>query len=140
MYVIGIDPGKDTGVAVFCTERKKLIAVDSTDFWGAIKFVQEYDFSIIAEIIIEVPNSKHVWHKGAANARALQRQGANVGSVVREAELLAAGFERFGYNVKRVQPRKKYDAETFAAWTGWDRQTNQHGRDAAMMCFGRSHA
>lgn len=140
MYNIGIDPGKTTGVAVFCTDRRMLIVVRSMTFWDAYDFVQDYDFGIVGEVVVEVPNSKHVWHEAAASTRAIQRQGANVGSAIREAELLAEGLERLGYKVKRVQPRGKVDASKFTQWTGWALSTNQHARDAAMLVYRRPRA
>jgi hypothetical protein len=137
MYTIGIDPGKDTGVAVYCTDRQTLIAVHSMSFWEAYRFVQDYDFGVIKEVVVEVPDSKHVWQKAASSPRALQRQGVNVGSVIREAELMAEGLERLGYKVKRVPPRKKIAAAEFIHWTGWSQKTNQHARDAAMLVYRR---
>lgn len=139
-YVIGIDPGKNTGVAVYCTERQMLIAVTSMTFWEAYQFVQDYDFAAIQEVVVEVPDTKHVWQKAASGTRAMQRQSVNVGSVIREAELLAEGLERLGYKVKRVPPRRKITAAEFTQWTGWTQTTNQHARDAAMLCYRRPRA
>lgn len=135
--VVGIDPGKSTGFAVYSVDWERLIVLETLDFWGAYDRAMGFVRTVPTMVIIEVPNSKHVWHKGAASERALQRQGANVGSVVREAELLAEGLARENCIVKRVQPRKKVNAKDFATITGWTNRSNQHERDAAMMCFGR---
>lgn len=136
---VGIDPGKQTGFAVYDPHLRRLTEVWTVSFWEVFTRLQDYRACGVAEVTIEVPTTKHVWHKAASGPRALQRQGVNVGSVIREAELLAEGLEREGYNVRRVTPRGKTNAEKFKAFTGWCGRTNQHERDAALMCFGRGH-
>lgn len=133
--IIGIDPGKQTGFAIFGAGEFKMIA--TLDFWSAFSAVSLYPPEVVHQVIIEVPDTKHVWQKAAATTKSLQRQGVNVGSVIREAELLAGGIERYGYKVKRVNPRKKVDAKTFREYTGYTGSTNQHERDAAMLCYRR---
>lgn len=136
MIVIGIDPGKQTGFAVYDGDR--FLEISTRTFWEAFYRVELYRIQQeIKQIIIEVPDTKHVWQKAAASTKALQRQGVNVGSVIREAELLAEGLERLGLPVKRVAPRKKVNAEIFKKYTGYTSRTNQHERDAALLCFGR---
>ena len=137
--VIGIDPGKDTGYAVYSIVEGKLTTVTSTDFWDAFIAVEELGPERVAEVVVEVPDNKHVWHGAAANAKANQRMGLNVGMAIREGELLAEGFRRRGYNVRTVHPRGKVDTKKFNAFTGWTGRTNQHARDAALLCFRRGH-
>ena len=133
---IGIDPGTKTGFAVADAYTGQLISVETLDFWGVVDRVRvlRFDHNVV-EIVIEVPDTKHVWHKGASGPAALQRQGVNVGSVIREAQLLAEGLERLGLPVKRVAPRGKQPADKFATFTGWTARTNQHERDAALLVF-----
>ncbi|MBA1446503.1 MAG: hypothetical protein M3H12_19980 [Chromatiales bacterium] len=137
-YSIGIDPGKSTGFAVYSIAENQLSELQTVTFWDAYnQVVTRFKPEQLTRVVIEVPNSKHVWHKAASSLRALQRQGADVGGVVREAELLADGLERAGYPVTRAQPRKKLGAEVFKNHTGWRDRSNQHCRDAAMLCWGR---
>lgn len=135
---IGIDPGKDTGYAVYSISERKLIEVLSVDFWAAFEKVKMWRPEFVAVVVVEVPTSKHVWHGDAANAAANQRMGLNVGMAIREGELMAEGLTRLGYNVRTVHPRGKVEAKKFEAFTGWKHRTNQHGRDAALLCYGRS--
>lgn len=139
MITIGIDPGKETGFAVYDHLEKRLIVLDTVDFWTAYSWTLYYwRRRTIRCVVIEVPSNKHVFHKPGANAAANQRMGVHVGSVIREAELLAIGIELNGINVKRVEPVGKRDAaafkEAFPEWTG---RSNQHNRDAAFMTLRR---
>lgn len=137
---IGIDPGTDTGFAMADADTGQLFSIETVTFWEAfdrIRHLQAHVETEVVEIVIEVPPTKHVWQKSARELRALQRQSVDVGSVIREAQLLALGLERLGLPVKRVAPRGKQPADKFAAFTGWDARTNQHERDAALLVFRR---
>ena len=140
MIVIGIDPGTTTGFAVYCPSTNRLTVVKSTSFWEAYRSVVAFHPSEVLGVVIEVPDTKHVWQKVAMGTKAIQRQAVNVGGVLREAQLLADGIEKVGYRVKRVNPRKKIDANTFREFTGWQGQTNQHERDAGILCWRRNAA
>ncbi|MCP4277705.1 MAG: hypothetical protein GY779_15265 [Gammaproteobacteria bacterium] len=136
-YSIGIDPGKNTGFALYGIPEAKLLIVDSMDFWRVYNAVLRYKTNDLSRVVVEVPATKHVWHKDAANTKAMQRQAVNVGGVIREAELMADGLEYLGYPVVRVHPRGKVDRERFIKYTGWTDRCNEHARDAAMLCYGR---
>ena len=129
--VIGIDPGMHTGVA-FC-ENGKLINVFETDFWGCIDYLLE---NPNATVVIEMPPTKHVWHNGAKTKCSIQRTGVNVGSCIREAELLIKWMHRNQRIYVIQKPMGKKNAAQFKQITGWNGRTNQHMRDAGMICFG----
>ena len=137
IYSIGIDPGKSTGFAVYHIQEEKLVRLETLSFWSAFGQTLIYEPDNVSRVVIELPDSKHVWHKDANGTAAIQRQAVNVGSVLREAELLAMGIENAGYNVQTTNPRGKVDAKRFKMITGWTGQSNQHERDAGLLCFGR---
>lgn len=128
--VIGIDPGKNTGLA----EYDGSWCVFKTTFWGAVDEVLFFAPEETA-VIVELPRSKHVWHGKGQNSKAMARTGVNVGSVVREAELLAERFIAFGYTVVTVHPKGKTTASHVKALTGYEGRTNQHTRDAIMLAW-----
>lgn len=131
---IGIDPGKKTGIAVMENDILRLLI--SLDFWGAYAFVCNYPVSSIRAIVIEDTRDLPVFHKQAKTFGAIAATGRNVGSVCREAQLLAEGFERAGYNVikKSRNPKTpKLSSRQFRQLTGWMNRTNSHMRDAAML-------
>ncbi len=130
MIAIGCDPGILSGIAI-CDDGK-LIKLFDTDFWGCIDVFMEYPD---AHFIIELPNSKHIWHNGATSKRAIQRTGINVGSCIREAELLVNWLKRNDRNFITCHPKGKVTAVDFKQVTGWKKKTNQHQRDAGMLAW-----
>ncbi len=129
--VIGIDPGKTTGIAI--SRNGKLVSVFDSDFWGCVSTLKAYES---ATVIIELPSTKHVWHNEAVNKRAVQRTGVNVGSCIREAELLIKWLSLNERNYIIQRPQGKKTADQFAKITGWTKRTNQHQRDAGILCYG----
>ena len=129
---IGIDPGKKTAIAVYCSITKRIIDVFMTDFWGAYEYLQaEQNNALIKQVTIEVPRTKSNWHKKGCDITS-----ANVGGIYREANLLADGIERLGLKVVRQHPQGKVDAEYVERVTGYKDRTNEHSRDAIMLCWG----
>lgn len=135
--VIGIDPGKQTGYAVYSMTERRLVQVLTTDFWAAYNRVRQWTLQDVHLVVVEVPDSRHVWHGSAGSEKANQRMGLHVGMAIREGELMVEGLRRSGYNVHTANPRGKVDAARFAQFTGWTARTSQHARDAALLCYGR---
>ena len=117
MKVIGIDPGKHTGVAL--SVDGKLTEVFETDFWGAIQVIDSFKY---AAIVVELPVSKHVWHNDAVNKAAIQRTGVNVGSCIREAELLIAYLSGKDRQFIVQKPAGKMNSAAFKVLTGWNKK------------------
>lgn len=134
MIVYGIDPGKKTAIAKYDKKLGRLTDVFTVDFWGCYEYFS-YDYVLndapISKVIIEVPRTKSNWHKKGCDITA-----ANVGGIFREANLLADGLEKLGYEVVRQHPQGKVDAEYVKRLTGWKDRTNEHTRDAIMLCWG----
>ena len=129
--VIGIDPGKHTGFAIAIDG--KLTNLIETDFWGCIDLLAEHDDAIV---VIELPDTKHVWHDEAKTKGAIQKTAGNVRSCIEKAELTIAWLHRNNRNYVIQRPQGKINAEKFKRITGWAGQTNQHTRDAGMLCYG----
>lgn len=129
---IGIDPGKKTAIAIYDSTLKRIIDVFMTDFWGAYDYMKfEQNDTLIEQVIIEVPRTKSNWHKKGCDITS-----ANVGGIYREANLLADGIERMGLKVVRQHPQGKVDAAYVKKITGYQGKTNEHTRDAIMLCWG----
>lgn len=139
MITIGIDPGVTTGIAVWDCEQRKLTHVKSMSILEAMKQVREA-FAFHGSdcfVIVEDARKRKVYN--FADARAERGPGVRegVGSIKRDSsiweEFLTA--EKIPHLLR--SPRiTKIDAKRFELQTGWDRITNQHGRDAAMIVFG----
>lgn len=137
MYVIGIDPRRKTGMVVYDRRKKIISTVLTTDFWGAVGLIKkDYPPSVVFLIVVEVPKTKHVWQDKATTKGSIQRTAFNVGSVCREAELLAEYFIRAGYKVITQHPQGKRSAGEVKKITKYQGSTNEHTRDAIMLVWG----
>ena len=130
--VIGIDPGKTTGVALLDKKKGELLELKSMTFWSAMNYCI---LSSAATVIVEVPETRAVWSGGNATGKAKIKVATNVGGTIREAELMVEGLELAGKKVIRVHPIGKLDAEQFNRMTGWTGSSNEHTRDAGRMAF-----
>jgi hypothetical protein len=130
MICIGCDPGKSTGIAI--AQNGKIVELLTTDFWGSVDIFNAYPN---ATVVIELPNTKHVWHK-SSNEKTTQRTGVNVGSCIREAELLIKWLHKESRNYIIQKPKGKLNAGQFNKITGWTKQSNQHERDAGILVHG----
>ena len=127
LYNIGIDPGKDTGLAVWNGNLGQFVELIATDFVGAIDMCLEYKNNV-EKVFVEVPPTKFNWHDPAA--------AHNVGRVCREAELMVEMLKYYEFQVISVPPQGKIDDDQFRKLTEYPHKTNQHKRDAAMLVWG----
>lgn len=144
-FVFGIDPGVKTGFALWDREEKCFDWIETSTFWGVyFRITVSHVFSPLnTEIVIEVahhaPTFAHLKAEGQ-NKHTLSKIARNVGQVTREAQLLVEGFRQRGFTVIEQKPLGKAkkaadDVRDFERLTGWTKQTSQHARDAARLCF-----
>lgn len=133
--IVGIDPGVNTGFAIWHCDRKELIEVATMGITVAMKHVQVMERSGSLKRVVFEDARLRKWFgtKGAEAA-----QGA--GSIKRDCSI----WEEFlsgltGIPFQMVSPKgkgKKIDAATFVRLTKWDGRTSEHARDAAMLVLG----
>lgn len=130
-YIIGIDAGTRTGIAVFNTEERRLTDVKSLPIHKALDFIKLFKPS---NTLIRVEDArKRKWFGDRTNSKL---QGA--GSVKRDCSIWEAFLKDEGFMFQMVHPIKgatKMNAQLFKTATKWGKTTNQHGRDAAMLVF-----
>lgn len=144
-YVVGIDPGKSTGFAVYDRSTKKLIELKTLTFWKTVTELDSWveDCGKGFEVFIENPADVSPTFKksGVANRRAENKISQNVGSNKRDALLLMEYLEIKGIKFTPLSPRgrkmAKMDAEVFQRWCGWSESSSQHSRDAGALIYGR---
>jgi len=134
MILIGIDPGRHIGLAVYETNIGWIDIATYTDAEAVIGEVQVWRGPLT--VYIEDPaKNKPVFQRPGVSARAMLRVAQNVGANKEAARSLIERLRGLGIDVVPVAPRraKKMDAKTFQRLTGWTGRTSQHARDAAAL-------
>jgi hypothetical protein len=155
---IGIDPGANTGFAVWNRVRsgQYFSQIECTDFWGAIDKLEEFHLMLCPQhdlklvVVIEASNLNRSMHASTMDKiagtpseklRRILKMAQDVGGVKRECELLMKWCERNGITFIAAQPTAKsytkLKADRFTQLTGWKARTNEHSRDAAMLVWGK---
>lgn len=134
--IVGIDPGVSTGFAIWSRSEKKLTDVQTTTITGAMSLIRlMHGHGALHSVVFEDARLR-TWF-GSKGREALM----GAGSIRRDCSIwteFLSGLE--GVPFKPVSPQDKgakLDAARFARLTGWTGRTSEHGRDAAMLIFGR---
>ena len=144
MYYIGIDTGVNTGIAVWDNRKRSLLLVDTTTIHKAMKVVEEYKEIAESEstkVVVRVEDPRQrTWFGTERMSREEERKRLQgVGSVKRDASIWDAFLEDLEVEYEMVAPKRnvtKLTQERFKAITGWEKWTNEHSRDAAMLIYG----
>lgn len=134
-YLIGVDPGTITGVAIYDRKKKKLVKIYSMSITQAMKVV--YNLHAYGSNGVEVwfeDARKRKWF-GAKGPEALQ----GAGSIKRDCTIWADFLTENEISFKAIPPQRgatKWNAKYFKKLTGWEGRTNEHARDAAALVYG----
>jgi hypothetical protein len=134
-YIIGIDPGVNTGFAVWDRLDKKLIKVKTLTAVQAEEMVKRDFLALDAKILVRFEDARLRHWFGKAGRE--QLQGA--GSIKRDCQRWEEFLTYYDIPFEEVSPknnRTKMSAEEFKRLTGWNERCSEHARDAAMLCFG----
>ena len=146
-YSIGIDPGVNMGFCLYDKTARKIVKLDTLEFWELFDALDEIKQYIAPQnIIFYIENSalnKPTFVKlGGDTQKKVQKISRNVGSNQRESTLLIEGIRRYGFTVIEVKPtgvrgqKRKWDESFFKKVTGYAGRSSQHARDAAMLVYG----
>lgn len=135
--IIGIDPDLDkSGVAVRWSDAMSLNNLTFIE----LKELIEREQPVIKKVVVEAGwlNEKANFHYRPNQTKAQgERIAKNVGENHATGKLIVQLIESMGVPVQLIRPtRKKLDAKEFNRITGWDKQSNQEQRDAAMLVWG----
>lgn len=135
--IVGIDPGVNTGFAIWHRAEKRLTTVETMGICAAMMHVRiMHDAASLHSVVFEDARLRTGYFGERAAAK---QQGA--GSIKRDCSI----WEEFlnglvGVPMLSLSPRakgKKVDAARFAILSGWHGRTSEHARDAAMLVIGR---
>lgn len=133
MLTIGIDPGQNTGMAVF--DGGRLVQIHTETPLG---MVQRLRMMAPAHVVFEDSRlQSHAWTQVKSRPAAL-KMARNVGEIDAWCKLIVEVCADIRASALGVSPRNKgakMGHDAFCELTGWEKQTNQHGRDAAMVAW-----
>lgn len=138
MIIIGIDPGVQTGVAVYNKTTKQLEDVKTMMLHDAMELVLHYK-SILFKVRIEDARKRTGGFEATDAAQTKSGDGVRegVGSVKRDCKIWEDFLIAKGIPHEMVKPKNtKYHEKYFKQMTGWVQRCSVHGRDAAMLIFG----
>ena len=150
--LVGLDPGEQTGVAAYDSKAGRLKYCTSLGFWamvrrfeselGPIDPVDGLAPGLVVLVVIEDARKLPVYGRhDDMRGRRRDKLARNVGRIDRDTQLWVEYLARRGYRVLLVEPsrgQEKWDAATFKKITRYQGRTNQHGRDAARLVWGRT--
>lgn len=126
-YVVGIDPGTKTGIAIWDVSAQSFEIITTCKIHEAMSLIKDVADNIRL-VRLEDPTRR--------GGRRRASQGA--GSIKRDYRIWCDYLECLDINVLRVRAgdtMTKVDAKKFAQITGYKKRTSEHARDAAMMVF-----
>ena len=129
--LIGIDPGKHTGIAIYRDGALCELHTLSPDMIEALLVRVRPDLVVFEDSRKQSP----VFSRGVS-ARATLKIARNVGEIDQLCRQIEDMCRRHGLESVGVSPLRKgakLDAARFAQITDWTARSNQHERDAAMV-------
>lgn len=134
-YYIGIDPGSQTGVAIWDATQKKFQAVTTYKIHEAFGFLQSIHGLEHGDYLIRVEDARKRKWFGKSGREVLQ----GAGSIKRDCQIIEDFLIDMEVPFELVAPKNnktKLTQEAFKALTRWQGRTNEHSRDAGMLVFG----
>ena len=156
LLLIGLDPGQNTGLAVYDPGAGRLLRCETLSFWEAQAafvgaLVPVGDGGDVGLVVIEDARELPIYarhRKQELTREARDRLCRGVGHVDRDTELWSEWLRLAGYRVQLVPPprpsrfdpsrSRKWTAEDLERITGWTEPTSEHARDAARLVWRRT--
>lgn len=140
MIVVGIDPGVHTGVAVWDTSSRQLLDVRCSGIVEAMRYIHELQQERGIGLIVFEDARQRKWIPREKDLAQFRGRAMGAGSVKRDCSIWEEWCKVFAIDYVKTPPKNnitKLTDRMFSGITGYDRRTNEHGRDAAMLVFGR---
>lgn len=143
-FYIGIDPGTNTGLAIWDSSRRQFERVGTSGIVTAMVEIVEFvryrgldpqDVEIVFE-----DARKRKWIPREKSLSQFKGRAMGAGSVKRDCSIWEEFCQQYGFRRSAPPPRAgmtKWTADYFKAVTGWKSRTSNHARDAALLVFNR---
>lgn len=137
---VGVDPGHHTGIAVWDTSTRQFIEIRTTGIVSAMDYLTELHKEKKIMLLVFEDARQRTWIPRERDIRQVKGRAMGAGSVKRDCSIWEEWCSARGIQFIASRPKtgmtKLTDAH-FRGITGYDRRTNEHGRDAAMLVFQR---
>lgn len=140
MLIVGIDTGIHTGLAVWDTSRRQFREILTTGIVEAMRYLHDLQQTDGIGLLVFEDARKRKWIPHERDIKQVKGRAMGAGSVKRDCSIWEEWCDVYRVDHIAVPPknnRTKLSAGQFNGITGYDRRTSEHGRDAAMLVFGR---
>ena len=137
---VGIDPGIRTGLAVWDTTSRQFLDVRCSGIVDAMDYLRDLQSQRQIGCVVFEDARKRKWIPRERDLAQMKGRAMGAGSVRRDSAIWEEWCEHYEIDHIAVPPRSgltKWTDDYFRRVTGYDRRTNEHGRDAAMLVFQR---
>lgn len=141
MVIVGIDPGVNTGLAVWDTATRQFLDVRTSGIVDAMRYLEKLQVESGIDLVIFEDARQRKWIPREKDAAQFKGRAMGAGSVKRDCSIWEEWCRANGIRYECHPPRQgmtKLTSLYFQGITGYDRRTNEHGRDAAMLVFGHN--
>lgn len=137
--VVGIDPGTNTGMAVWDSSTRQFLDIRTTGIVEAMRYLQDLQSERQIDLVVFEDARQRKWIPRERDIAQLKGRAMGAGSVKRDCAIWEEFCKVYALDYRCPPPRKgltKLTDTHFRGLTGYDGRTNEHGRDAAMLVFG----
>ena len=140
MLYIGIDTGTHTGIALWDADYQELLDVSTVKLHQALFKVKSlWEMRRDIKVLFEDARQRKWYDTRTARQDRSRLQGA--GSIKRDCNVWEEFLTDYKIPYDAVPPchnATKLSAEAFRRITKWEKRTNEHSRDAAMLVYGKT--
>ena len=139
MIYIGIDTGVHTGIAVWDSEKRKFVYLDTLKIHEALQIVSSYAYKDVPLCVRFEDARQRKWIPFAKNMTGELGRAQGAGYVKAHCQIWEDFLSDKDIPFEMIAPRRnmtKLSAEQFDRITGYKGRTSDHARDAAMLVYG----
>lgn len=139
MIYIGIDTGVHTGIAIWDSEKRKFVYLDTLKIHEALQIVSSYAYKDVPLCVRFEDARQRKWIPFAKNMTGELGRAQGAGYVKAHCQIWEDFLRDKDIPFEMIAPRRnvtKLSAEQFERITGYKGRTSGHARDAAMLVYG----
>lgn len=140
MLVVGIDPGLHTGLAVWDTSARQFLEIRCSGIVSAMDYLSDLSRDRGIGLVVFEDARQRKWIPRERDLAQMKGRAMGAGSVKRDCSIWEEWCDARNIQYIATRPKNgmtKLTDAYFRGITGYDRRTNEHGRDAAMLVFQR---